>query len=70
MNSTKDLWFASFLTEVKKLKVINVKRLDDRKGQYFFEVPDDKWNEYKLEFNSSIISEIKYAQEKLKDLIY
>lgn len=70
MNSTKDLWFASFLTEVKRLKVSSVKKFEDRKGQYFFEIDDIKWNEYKLEFNNSLVSEIKYAQEKLKDLIY
>lgn len=69
--STKDLWFASFLM-LKGYTVSNYEILSANKikGIFYFDINLEDWTKYKLEFSESDISKVKYFQEQLKDLIY
>lgn len=69
LKKTKDLWFASFLL-LKGYDVFDYTKLSSNKGEYIFDISDEDWKKFKLEFNVSNISKVKYFQEKLKDLIY
>ena len=68
LKGTTDIWFASFLVnkgyDIKKFNVFQ-----RGKGEYFFEVTDEKWKEEKIKFSSSEASRLKMAQIKLKDLV-
>ena len=69
MKETTDLWFASYLL-LKGETVANFVKIAPRKAKYQFDISDDAWKQYKLEFFSSDIQQIKQKQEQLKDLLY
>lgn len=69
MNTT-DIWFASFLILEHGKDVIAYERISDRRGRYRFDISKEDWDRYKLEFNKSDTSKLKYIQEQLKDLLH
>ena len=69
MKETTDLWFAAFLL-LRGEVVANFAKIGPRKARYQFDISDEAWKKYKLEFFSSEIQQIKQKQEQLKDLIY
>jgi hypothetical protein len=70
MKNTTDLWFASFLVELKGYAVINFENTSKNRGRFFFQIDDATWHKLKLEFNNSDLAKIKQGQEKLKDLVF
>lgn len=69
MLSSTDLWFSAFLLskghEVAKYDVIG-----RGKARFYFDIDEEKWKEYKLEFNQSEICNFRNLIERLKDLCY
>lgn len=69
MNTTTDLWFASFLL-LSGYTVDSFEKVSTYKGRYKFNISDEDWCRMKLEFIKSDISKVKVTQEQLKDLIF
>lgn len=69
LKSSSDLWFSAFL-QLKGIRVEKFEVISRGKGRYFFDLTDDQWNFYKLEFNNSDIVRYKISIEQLKDLLY
>jgi len=70
MKSTTDIWFTTYLIEIKKYKLESYHVISRGKGRFLFNISDEKWKEEKLNFMNSDLSKIKQGQEKLKDLLY
>lgn len=70
MQKTTDIWFASFLQEIKNKAVTDYSVIKPGKGEFRFDLTDEEWKKFKLEFDQSDFSKLKYGQERLKDLIY
>jgi len=69
MKSGTDLWFSAFLMS-KDIKIAKYEVISRGKGRYFFDITDDEWTKYKLEFNNSGLIKYKTLIEQLKDLLY
>jgi len=69
MKSTTDIWFASFLL-IKGIELTSFEKTKPRKGEYRFNLPEEAWKKYKLEFFNSEFVKMRQAQERLKDLVY
>jgi len=69
MKSGTDLWFSAFLMS-KDIKIAKYEVISRGKGRYFFDITDDEWTKYKLEFNNSDLIKYKTLIEQLKDLLY
>ena len=67
MKFTRDLWFASFLVD-KGFNVEDIKIIDERRSEFGFNIDNDQWRNFKLDFVNSHESRIKYNIEKLKDM--
>lgn len=69
MQNSTDLWFCAFLMsrgfEVKKYDVIF-----RGKARFYFDISEDDWKKYKLEFNNSDLVKYKMLIDQLKDLSY
>lgn len=70
MQKTTDIWFASFLQEIKGYQVHDFTVIKPGKGEFRFDLTEEQWKQFKLEFDHSDFSKLKYGQERLKDLIY
>ena len=68
MKSTTDIWFAAFLWRGGH-EVVRFEK-QGRRASFFFDLDGDQWQKLKLEFSKSDDIEIKYWQEKLKDMVY
>lgn len=69
MKSSTDIWYSSFLM-LKGFKLIKYEVVSRGKGKYFFNISDDEWVKYKLEFNNSELIKYKTNIEQLKDLLF
>lgn len=69
MKSSTDLWYSAFLM-MKNFKVEKYEVISRGKGRYFFNISDDDWIKYKLEFNNSDLIKYKTFIEQLKDLLF
>lgn len=69
MNKTTDLWLTLFLKQ-KGYKIVKVKKLDNRRGEYHFKISPPEWEVLIAEFNDSQLCEIKYSLKQLSELIY
>lgn len=69
MHETTDIWFAAFLM-YKNIKISKYEKIEHRKGKYYFNLTDEQWNNYKLEFNNSELIKFKGLVEQVKDLVY
>lgn len=69
LKTSSDVWFCAFLMKngiaIKEYDVIDKGRVRCK-----FELSDVDWKKYKLEFNSSELSEFKAIIDKLKDLAF
>ena len=70
MNSTTDVWFASYLKGVKGYELSDVTIISKGKGKFHFNISDEEWTREKLNFNKSDINKIKLESISLRDLIY
>jgi hypothetical protein len=67
LKSSSDVWFCSFLIN-KNHQIHKYDVIDRGKVRCYFDVPEDKWKELKLEFNSSELAKHKQTIEMIKDL--
>jgi len=65
-NST-DVWFIAFLMS-KGVKIRHYDVLERNRVKCYFELNNDEWKKYKLEFNNSEIVKYKMLIEQVKDL--
>lgn len=66
---TTDLWFAAFLI-CRGYAVGTFEKTGPRRGSFGFALDEAQWKSLKLLFIDSEASQLKHAQEKLKDLLY
>lgn len=66
---SSDVWFCAFLIK-KGLKIKEYDVIDKGRVRCKFDVSEDEWKKYKLEFNNSELSEFKTIIDKLKDLAF
>lgn len=66
---TKDIWFTTYLVVIKKQDIIDYVKICERKAEFCFDISDEEWKNFKLSYSKHILSEAKYFQEKIKDLI-
>jgi hypothetical protein len=69
MLSSTDLWFCSYLVN-KGFKVAKYDILSRGKAKFYFDIDEEDWKKYKLEFNNSELSKFKMIIDQLKDLSY
>ena len=69
MNTTTDLWFASFL-KLKGYELSNFEIISKGKGRYIFKISVEDWKKMKMEFISNDISKLKQIMQELKDLVF
>lgn len=69
MKSSQDVWFIAFLQN-KGIKISRYDIISKGKVRCYFDLTDEEWQNYKLEFNNSEISVYKGLIEKIKDLCY
>lgn len=69
MKNTTDLWFSAFLM-LRNVKLEKYDVISKGKGRYYFDISDEAWVTYKLEFNNSDVVKYKTLIEQLKDLLY
>lgn len=69
MKQSTDVWFCAYLINkglvIKEYSVIARGKISCR-----FDISDNDWQKYKLEFHNSEISKFKSIIDKLKDLAY
>lgn len=65
---TTDLWLASFLVRLGH-NIVSVKK-EGKRAKIVFNIDDEAWAAAKVSWLSSAEMDIKYTQEKIKDLIF
>lgn len=68
MKYTTDIWLASYL--INKGHPICDVRKEGKRAKLGFSVSDEEWHSLKLSWLNSVEMQIKYTQEKIKDLIF
>lgn len=69
MKSTTDIWFASYLL-YKGFELADFEVIKRGKGSYTFDITDEEWKDFKLDFSKSETNAIKSHHIALKDLLY
>lgn len=69
MKNTTDIWFAAFLM-IKGEKIADYKVISRGKVSCSFQLTDEQWQKYKLEFNNSDYIKFKSFTDQIKDLGY
>jgi hypothetical protein len=67
MKNSTDIWFISFLM-LKGHKIEKYDVLSKGKVKCYFQLTEDEWQKYKLEFNNSEYIKFKALIEQVKDL--
>jgi len=67
---TTDIWFATYIIEVKNIPLKDYIVISRGKGKFKFNITPEELKLLKLEFINSETSKIKQGQERLKDLLY
>ena len=70
MKETTDIWFATYIIEIKGIQLQDYTIISRGRGKFKFEINDEDFKKLKLEFVNSEASKIKQGQERLKDLLY
>jgi len=70
MIETTDIWFATYIIEVKGIQLEDYIVLSRGKGKFKFNIDQEKLKQLKLDFINSETSKVKQGQERLKDLLY
>ena len=68
MKSSTDIWFTTFLIEIKGYKLADYDVIGRGRGKFYFDIPDKEWKQEKIDFMKSDLAKAKQGQEKLKDL--
>jgi hypothetical protein len=67
--SSTDLWFSAFLMH-KGHQISKFDKLGRGKVKCYFELTDEEWSAFKLEFNNSELVKFKALTEQIKDLAF
>jgi len=70
MIATTDIWFATYIVEVKQIPLADYEVVSRGKGRFKFDITTEKLKALKLAFINSETSKVKQGQERLKDLLY
>ena len=70
MIETTDIWFATYIIEVKNIPLEDYSVISRGKGRFKFDISSEELKSLKLEFINSETSKVKQGQERLKDLLY
>lgn len=70
MIETTDIWFATYIIEVKNIPLSDYAVLSRGKGKFIFDITSEELKKLKLDFINSETSKVKQGQERLKDLLY
>lgn len=69
LKTSSDVWFCAFLMK-KGVQIKEYDIIDKGRVRCKFELSEDDWKKFKLEFNNSELSEFKTIIDKLKDLAF
>jgi uncharacterized protein YicC (UPF0701 family) len=69
MKETTDIWFSAFLRS-KGLKLHDYRVIGRGKVKCVFDISDEEWTQYKIEFNNSELAQFKTFIEQIKDLAF
>lgn len=67
IKNTTDIWFAAFLM-MRGEKLANYSVISRGKVSCIFNLTEEQWQKYKIEFNNSEFVEFKTKVEQIKDL--
>lgn len=67
--SSTDIWFCAFL-KIKGVKLESYSVISRGKVRCDYNLSNEDWQNFRLEFNNSICSEFKNAVEAVKDLSF
>lgn len=67
MRESKDIWFNAFLLS-KGEPLSTFKMIDHRRVVCFFDITDQKWIDYKVEFQNSEIIKFKRYLDQIKEM--
>ena len=70
MIETTDIWFATYIIEVKGIQLEDYTVISRGKGKFKFKITPEELKQLKLDFINSETSKVKQGQERLKDLLY
>jgi len=70
MIETTDIWFATYIIEVKGIPLKDYTVISRGKGKFKFDITAEELKALKLDFINSETSKVKQGQERLKDLLY
>lgn len=70
MKKATDLYFVSWLSQVKQIDFDEFRKTDRRRGEWYYDMADEKWQALRVEFYKSDVSKVKAGLETLKDLFY
>lgn len=69
MKTTTDIWFSAFL-RLKGIALAKYEVIAKNKVKCFFNLTDEEWQKFRVEFNNSELSSYKTLIEQIKDLAY
>lgn len=69
MRFSSDIWFCSYLM-LKNYKLSKYEIISKNKIKCYFEITNEEWEEHKLKFHNSELSQYKGMFEKIKDLLF
>lgn len=67
---TKSIWFVAFLQFEKRVYLKELRKNNENKTVFFFDIPLTDWTKYKLEFNASKYCGYKNEVENIRDLVH
>lgn len=70
MKTSTDIWFTTYLIEIKGYKLQDYDVISRGRGKFHFDITDQDWKQQKIDFMKSDLAKAKQGQEKLKDLLY
>lgn len=66
---TKNIKFCAFL-KLKGINPVEVVKLGKGKAEYVYDIPEDHFNKFQIDFNNSYFLEYANHLESIKDLAY
>lgn len=67
--SSTDIWFVAFLM-YKGLEITRYDPIAKNRVRCYFELTEEQWQKYRLEFNNSAFVKFKTLVEQVKDLAH
>lgn len=69
MKASTDIWFCAYLL-YRGEKIHKYDAMGRGKVKCYFDITEEKWAQYKLDFNNSDVIKFKAFTEQIKDLGY